>query len=749
MSTLYTSNDGAVGFDAASAGSLPANWANKAGTWQVGTVNPQHGHTHSFGSITQVDGDVALLTGISAVADMDLVFDQRINGTGTGGSRFQSIGLIVRCDAGYQNCYTVIGSASAQSSLNLLLFRRVSGSYTLLAQGAVSGVPLTAGHTLRSRLQCLGTTIRAKAWDATSGTEPVAWSVSTTDSGVSAAGYAGLYCGLDAGTAAAMGVDDLAVSSLASNFVTVNTPANQSTGGVFVPSGTYGGSAPTAMDVSFDGGTSWSALTGFSAASSAWSGSATAPVAAGTYYVLVRDHNATTNTNTSATFSVSAVETIGVATPGAQTAGNTYTYGGTYANGTPAALDYQFDAAGWNAASSPTIGAGNWSFSATAPAAGTHTLSVRDHNNTSTAGTSGSFSTSSSGAGIAANNAAFLYSPLNWAVTAASAITINPGAYFRILFTGTTCNLNFNVANMCTPASQIWWRIDNGPLTQASVASVIPLTIPAATLGNADVPYHLLEVVVKSATETANRWNNVGSAPGTAVIFTGLTLDGGASVLATLAAPKTILCYGDSITEGVRTIGEGAANDTDRNDAATGWAYRLGALLGAEVAVVGFGGSGLSVTGSGGVPVLGSSYSLLYAGQARSFAKPPDLIVINIGTNDGSTNTVAAMQGVLNGLITACPGKPIAVLRPFNGNQAANLQTAISGCGNPTACTYVDTTGFFNTAYGADSLNLHPSGPNDVTHIAPQVAAALRPLLYPAGVSGATFRAGFQRGLLG
>jgi lysophospholipase L1-like esterase len=301
---------------------------------------------------------------------------------------------------------------------------------------------------------------------------------------------------------------------------------------------------------------------------------------------------------------------------------------------------------------------------------------------------------------------------------------------------------------MCTPASQIWWRIDNGPMTQASVTSVVTLTIPAATLGNSDVPYHLLEVIVKSTTETANRWANIGSAAGTAVIFTGLTLDAGASVLAPLAAPKTILCYGDSITEGVRTVGESSANDTDRNDAALGWAYRLGTLLGAEVAVVGFGASGLSITGSGGVPFFGSSYNLQYAGQARSFAAPPDLIVTNIGTNDGSTNTVAAMKGVLNGLIAACPGKPIAVLRPFNGNQAANLQAAIAGCNTPAACTYIDTTSFFNTTYGADSLNLHPSGPNDFARIAPQVAAALRPLLYPAGGS-ATFRGGFQRGLLG
>ena len=133
--------------------------------------------------------------------------------------------------------------------------------------------------------------------------------------------------------------------------------------------------------------------------------------------------------------------------------------------------------------------------------------------------------------------------------------------------------------------------------------------------------------------------------------------------------------------------------------------------------------------------------------MSRSFSTVPDLVVINIGTNDGATNTVAAMTGVLNALIAACPGKPIAVLRPFNGNQAANLQAAIAACGNPSACRWIDTTGFFDVAYGADGLALHPSGPNNLGRIAPLVAAALRPLL--VGTGGLGFRAGFQRGLLG
>ena len=124
-----------------------------------------------------------------------------------------------------------------------------------------------------------------------------------------------------------------------------------------------------------------------------------------------------------------------------------------------------------------------------------------------------------------------------------------------------------------------------------------------------------------------------------------------------------------------------------------------------------------------------------------------NLVVINIGTNDGGASTTSAMTALLNALIAAVPGKTIAVLRPFNGAQASNLQAAIAACSAPGACRWIDTTGFFDTTLGADSLSLHPSGPNNVGRIGPKVAAALRPLL--GGATAPVFRPGFQRGLLG
>ena len=335
---------------------------------------------------------------------------------------------------------------------------------------------------------------------------------------------------------------------------------------------------------------------------------------------------------------------------------------------------------------------------------------------------------------VAPNDPALFYSPYNWAVTPTAASSINGGAYIRALFQSSFANLTFDCSNMVSPVSQLYIQVDNGPMTLAPISPVIPVEIPA-NLTHGDVPWHTLTVLIKSTTETANRWAATGAS--TRVTFLGLVIDG--SVAPWYPASANILIYGDSITEGVLTLGGSQPQDTNHNDASVVYSYRLAALLGAEIGVVGFGATGLSRGGSGGVPALGESWNQLWEGVPRSFSPRPDLIVLNEGTNDGTTDIVAAMAAVLSNLTAACPGTPIAVLRPFNGAQAANLQAAIAASANPAASTYIDTAGFYDETFGGA---LHPTGPNDVARVAPQVAARLRPLLARGVIAAAEGGAG-------
>lgn len=295
---------------------------------------------------------------------------------------------------------------------------------------------------------------------------------------------------------------------------------------------------------------------------------------------------------------------------------------------------------------------------------------------------------------------------------------------------GSFLNFKFDVSNMVSPVSEVYWSVDQGPKTLSLVLDTVSVTIPPNNTANT-VPYHTIELFVKSTTERANRWKATG--PSTRVILTGIESDG---VLAPwVPSDLNVLIYGDSITEGVLTLGGSQHFDTDHNDASVVYSYVLGGLLGAEVGVVGFGADAMTHSGSGGAAALPISWNQLWDGVPRSFTTPkPDLIVLNYGTNDGcdvthpgciGTNISAPMAVVLKGLLGACPGTPIAVLEPFNGGQAQHLQDAVAAAGSADV-HYVATDGFYNISRGG---SLHPTGPNDVAQIAPKIAQKLRPLL--------------------
>jgi hypothetical protein len=73
-------------------------------------------------------------------------------------------------------------------------------------------------------------------------------------------------------------------------------------------------------------------------------------------------------------------------------------------------------------------------------------------------------------------------------------------------------------------------------------------------------------------------------------------------------------------------------------------------------------------------------------------------------------------------------------MRPFDGVFAGNgtahesqLIAAIAASSAPGRLKYLTSAGFFNTANSFDQV--HPYGVEDITHIAPQVAAAVKTIL--------------------
>ena len=85
-------------------------------------------------------------------------------------------------------------------------------------------------------------------------------------------------------------------------------------------------------------------------------------------------------------------------TPAAQVAGVNFNLTGTYANGTPTALQWSKNGdTTWYDASSPTISGGSYSFAIALTGTGSRTVTVRDKNNTAVSATSVAFAVSASG----------------------------------------------------------------------------------------------------------------------------------------------------------------------------------------------------------------------------------------------------------------------------------------------------------------------------------------------------------------
>src|SRR5262249_25574445 len=135
-----------------------------------------------------------------------------------------------------------------------------------------------------------------------------------------------------------------------------------------------------------------------------------------------------------------------------------------------------------------------------------------------------------------------------------------------------------------------------------------------------------IEVVVKDVNEHVNRWNPPFEC---AVVFAGLVLDVN-SRLRLIGRPggPRMEFYGDSITQGVRSLSEHP--ESEGADGTTSYAY----LTGGALYQVGFGRQGISRPGNGEVPGGIDSFGWNFAGSPSERVAPPDVVVINLGVND-------------------------------------------------------------------------------------------------------------------
>jgi hypothetical protein len=318
---------------------------------------------------------------------------------------------------------------------------------------------------------------------------------------------------------------------------------------------------------------------------------------------------------------------------------------------------------------------------------------------------------------IPPNDANIVYSPYTWMVNGSVAQTVNSGAYLRTVISGSATSIIANFDTTGLSGTMIMWaRIDDAAPVSFTPAASVTLTIPTNNWTK-----HTVELMVQRITGT-NRWN---SPPTSTIKFLGFTVAPTSAVTRTTRRrPYNILCYGDSILEGYGTLASGAT------DARFGWGFSMRDLLGAEIGCVGVNAVGLTKPGESNFPAVPTHYTSLWSGQGRSFTSPaePNLILINLGTNDNGADISTAAVALLNGLLAATTTSKIAVIQQYNGTLYKTAwQEAVAACSTPARVTYVDTTGWLSTADTSD--NTHPYGYINVSDLSPRVAAAVAPLI--------------------
>jgi lysophospholipase L1-like esterase len=193
---------------------------------------------------------------------------------------------------------------------------------------------------------------------------------------------------------------------------------------------------------------------------------------------------------------------------------------------------------------------------------------------------------------------------------------------------------------------------------------------------------------------------------------------GMAAAASRLKPGDRIVTLGDSITEGVLVLNTGPREagpaTVGRGSATGGAAGRQSALLAdAEPRTVGFGRLGLSINANGGVPPALHSFPWIYAG-APVDGPAPDIVVVNLGTNDGTRVSGEVFgslyRAYLEAIRKAYPGAWILCLRPFNGAHAAVIESAVSGLGD-AKIRYVDTAGWIDAEkHTTDKVHLNLEG---------------------------------------
>ncbi len=306
------------------------------------------------------------------------------------------------------------------------------------------------------------------------------------------------------------------------------------------------------------------------------------------------------------------------------------------------------------------------------------------------------------------------------------AVTINSGAIMEFVFPGTCCELFFDVTGM-TQFPDLMIQVDDGVLvryrldTQTLSIKLCPENLPETAKGHTGY-WHLVRCWTIIASADPNQWTTLNGG----CKFLGIHCDSPDAVLPVLPAPKAAIEFlGDSITQSLRLLYNGH-DGWDSRDPQTGlihewrssqdhqhpvlnWPWQTARLLGLYPIVTGFGGQGLTNTGTIGVPPAGKAFPYIYAGVPWRPPVQPKIVVIYHGTNDGEF-THELYHDYLQTIRTVYPQADIFAVCPHpKANLVEPIYRAVKESGHSVHFLNY-SQGVIAPADTSDGCHLNPSG---------------------------------------
>jgi lysophospholipase L1-like esterase len=283
------------------------------------------------------------------------------------------------------------------------------------------------------------------------------------------------------------------------------------------------------------------------------------------------------------------------------------------------------------------------------------------------------------------------------------AATVNSASLVRLNFTGRELTGLFDVATI-TVAPQLWVTVDGGPERLVTVdRPEISLTPPSLSPGA-----HTIRIDVKDTDQVTNRWlpplND-------AVIVRGFRLAPGGQLLAPpRPASVRMAFYGDSITEGIRALGDPLT--PDGADGTRTYASVTGRALHADIDQVGFGKQGVMRVGVGNVPSAPESFPYNFQGSVADPRFDPDIVVLLQGSNDSvptDEEFAPAYLSYLRQVRAAAPHAWIFAMEPLIGRHVAVIQSDVAQLADPRI-VFVNTDGWLDRHSTLDYTDtVHPT----------------------------------------